>query len=201
MRSWVEKELGNADLGDVGLNKRFMAIVENLSARPGVSVAEASGDWGSTKATYNFWDSDRIDAEDIRIPHLQESFHRARDHKIVLAIQDTTDLDFTNHPKTKGLGPTSTQPYTQGLKVHSVLGATTTGVPLGLFHQQVWVRERKEFGKAKDRKRSISEKESQRWLSSLTATDNGIDEQTTVITVAETEADIYELFVQERQSN
>lgn len=201
MRSWVEEELGNADLGDARLNRRFRAIVENLSARPGASVPEASGDWASTKATYNFWDCDRIDAEDIRASHHQQAFQRARDNKIVLAIQDTTDLDFTNHRKTKGLGPTSSQPYTQGLKVHSVLGATTTGVPLGLFNQQVWASWEEEFGKPKDRKRSIWQKESQKWLSSLTATELGIDQQTTVITVADREADIYELFVQERQIN
>ncbi len=40
----------------------------------------------------------------------------------------------------------------RGLKVHSILGISTQGVPLGLLHQQVWTRDIKQKGKAKIRR-------------------------------------------------
>jgi hypothetical protein len=65
----------------------------------------------------------------------------------------------------KGFGLLSSQEYLLGLKVHSVFGVTTWGVPLGLVHQQVWAREPSEKGKTKQRsKRHLLDQESKRWL-------------------------------------
>lgn len=54
-----------------------------------------------------------------------------------------------------------------GLKVHTTLGVSPVGIPLGLINQYVWTREEKNLGIAKlRRKRETKEKESQRWLNS-----------------------------------
>lgn len=105
---------------------------------PDVSVPTASGDWVTTKATYNFWQSPRIEPEDIREAHQLSTFDRVKEHNIILAIQDTTDLNFTHHPSKKGMGPIGQEPYVQGLLVHSVLAVSSQGVPLGVLHQQIW---------------------------------------------------------------
>lgn len=174
---------------------RLQKIVEDLSAQPDVSVPQACGNWAATKATYEFWQSPRIRAEDIREAHHMGTVERAKEHEIMLAIQDTTDLNFTHHPSLLGLGPISSHPYVQGLKVHSVLGVSSQGVPLGLLYQQVWARDPQQQGKAKSRRqRQLQDKESQRWLTSLVATELAIPETTTVVTIADREADIYDLF-------
>jgi hypothetical protein len=124
---------------------------------------------------------------------------RAEEQEIVLAVQDTTELDFSSQPKTQGLGALSKKDA-QGLKVHSVLCVSSLGVPLGVLHQKVWAREknRRTTGYA-DRKRVIEQKESHRWLESLELTQQWIPQDKKVVTVADREADIYELFALPRR--
>ncbi|BAY46630.1 transposase [Scytonema sp. HK-05] len=73
-----------------------------------------------------------LKSEDIRAAHRISTVNRIKQHKCVLAIQDTTDLDFTHHPASIGLGPTDHSALL-GLKVHSTFVASTQGVPLGVI--------------------------------------------------------------------
>jgi Transposase DNA-binding/Transposase Tn5 dimerisation domain len=202
MKTWAKQELAHADLGDARLNKRLGRIVEDLAAQPEASVPQASGDWAATKGAYNFWKSSRVESEAIREAHYQSTIGRAHTHSTILAIQDTTDLNFSRHPATTGLGLLSSQPYLKGLKVHSVLIVSPDGVPLGLLDQQVWAREPQPQLKAKQRRqRPLKEKESLRWLKGVVATELDLPEETTIVTVADREADIYDLFALERSEN
>lgn len=88
MRSWATEELKYAALPDKRLNQRLIKIVENLSKQPSSSVPQASGDWANTKATDNFWKSQRIELEDIIDPHRQQTVQRASKERIILAIQE-----------------------------------------------------------------------------------------------------------------
>jgi ribonuclease D len=94
------------------LNRRLIKIVENLSQQPHASVPQASGDWANTKATYSFWKSKRIEFEDIIEAHQKQTAQRASKEKIILAIKDTSDFNFTHHQsKTweRGFGRTCSQ--------------------------------------------------------------------------------------------
>ena len=55
--------------------------------------------------------------------------------KTVLAIQDTTSLNYTAHLATEGLGPIGTcgTRLSLGLYVHSTLALNLAGTPLGLL--------------------------------------------------------------------
>lgn len=199
MQAWAENELRFADLGDKRLNRRLIKLVEALAAQPTASVPQATGSWANTKAAYRFWDLPHLKAETIRSAHYASTQQRLAAHSTILAIQDTTDLDFTHHPKTKGLGYLET-PYQQGLKVHSVLAVSVAGVPLGILDQQVWHRPKAELGKARQRRtRASGAKESQRWLDSQHKTLERVPQTSRVITIADREADIYALFAQPRR--
>lgn len=125
---------------------------------------------------------------------------RVKEYEMVLAIQDTTDLNFTQHRSKQGVGPISTQPTVMGLKVHSVLAVSAFGVPLGMLHQQVWARNPQEVGKRhRRRQRQTEDKESQRWLSALAASELAVPNEIEVVTVADREADIYDLFARPRR--
>ena len=71
-------------------------------------------------------------------------------------------------------------------------------VPLGIVEQQVWTRPAEQLGKKHQRKqRPISEKESQKWLTSLEATAQ-LQKQlqnTRVVSVGDREADVFDLFM------
>ena len=216
MQSWAKEELKDVKLArsfaegtsagslvnlpDKRLNKRLIKIVENLASQPHGSVPQASGDWANTKATYNFWQSKRFEYEDIIDAHQKQSAQRASTEEMILAIQDTSDFNFTHHPgKTwdKGFGMTCAQKYVRGLKVHSIMASTTQGVPLGILDQQIWTRNPKSKKKKKKKKQkansSILNKESKRWLTGLVTTELAMPSTTTVVTVTDREGDIYEL--------
>ena len=84
--------------------------------------------------------------------------------------------------------------------MHNVLAVSESGVPLGLLEQKVWAREKARKGKGvQERKRAIADKESQRWLDSLETSQSVIPQEIGVITIADREADIYELFAHRRR--
>ncbi len=199
MESWAADELQHADLGDERLNKRLVKIVENLAAHPESSVPQASGSWAETKATYRFWDQEQVTPEAIREAHALSTAERVAACSTVLVVQDTTELDFSRHRATTGLGYLD-HIWSRGLKVHSALAVSVLGVPLGLIHQEVWTRDLKHLGKKRYRRcRETEEKESQRWLTALEATQEALPDGVRVITVADQEADIYDLMAVPRR--
>ncbi|NEO80153.1 transposase DNA-binding-containing protein [Moorena sp. SIO4G3] len=120
MSGWATAELKNAQLGDVRRTKRLILIVDNLSKKTSATVPEACGTWAATKATYDFWDSPYIKPEQIRQAHIDSTLKRITKQDWILAIQDTTEFNDTNHPATQGMGYLDSK-YSRGLKVHSTL--------------------------------------------------------------------------------
>lgn len=201
MESWAAEELKQADLGDVRRNKRLIRVVEDLAAQPTSSVPQACGNEAATAALYDLWKSPYFEPNDIRYPHQLRTVERIKEESIVLAIQDTTNIDLTHHPGTKNLGYLDNR-YSSGLKVHSTLATTIKGVPLGIINQSVWAREEEDFGIAKQRRQRLTkEKESQRWLDSLNETQNLISSDKTVVTICDREGDIFDLFNLKRPEN
>lgn len=198
METWAQQEVGQADLGDRRLTKRLVRLVSDLSQQPQASVPQACGDWAATKAAYRFWDHEQVTPEAIRAAHRESTVQRLAGQETVLAIQDTTALSLSAHRAMTGLGPIDSH-QTPGLLVHSVLAVTAQGVPLGLLHQQVWARDPAQRGKKKKRHSlPISEKESYRWLQSLQASQQAVPAGTHIVTIADREADIYDLFAMPR---
>lgn len=137
--------------------------------------------------------------------HIEGTVARGRSCQTVLSIQDTTDLEYTSHPHTEGLGFLN-QTKQQGIKVHSCFAVSGDGHPLGLLHQHCWVRpdppiKKKDPRKVANAQKPIEEKESYRWLTTLSAAEEKLAGQVQLVQVADREADIFELFAQPRQAN
>jgi hypothetical protein len=197
--TWAAQELATADFGDARLSKRLVRIVADKLANPTASIPHASGSWAATKATYRFLASEQVAADSIRAAHLDATRSRIQQHGTVLVLQDTTELLYTSHPHTTGLGDLD-HAGSKGLKVHSALAATLDGVPLGLVQQAVWARHAAPKAKGRQsRKRPHAERESQRWLTTLAEAQQAIKAPTRLIVVADREADIYPLFIAPRE--
>lgn len=77
-------------------------------------------------------------------------------------IQDTMLTDFNT--RSLDLGYTQTE-QSNGFLLHHGLLLDSSFIPLGLLHQEVIFRERKDFGKSKNfRQKETSEKESNKWI-------------------------------------
>lgn len=195
--SWVTEELEGVDLGDQRRNRRLVKIIEDLAACPNASVPQASRDAAAMQGIYDFWANRRIEPDAILGGHQRQTVKRMEEQRVVLAIQDTSELDYRTQRHLEDVGPIS-NPQAQGLKLHTVLAASGSGVPLGVLHQKVWVRAKGRRSAAK--RATIAEKESVRWLESLEATQSQIPTDISVITIGDREADIYELLVYPRRA-
>ena len=197
---WAVTEFAEAELGDLRRTQRLVELATVLAQRPGASLPEACGDRATLKAAYRFFDNGAIEPQNLLDSHVDATLPRLAAVPLVLAVQDTTELDWTAHPATTGLGPLGHSAH-QGLHVHTTLAFTPTRVPLGLLAQQVWARDPEAIGKRATRKqRAITEKESQKWLTSVDAVlaAHGACPQTRFVSVGDREADVYDLLVRER---
>lgn len=195
-QSWAEQEFGNADLGDYRRTQRLIQLAEQRGSQPNASITQSCGDNASSKAAYRFYENEAISITAILSSHQQATQRRMSQKSVVLAVQDTTQLDYTHHPATEGLGTLHNKKQ-QGMLMHTTFAVTPERVPLGIIHQQIWTRPAADFGKKHKRKQlPIQEKESHKWLTSLEATSQ-MQEQlpgTKVVSVGDREADVYELF-------
>src|SRR5207247_2084754 len=159
--TWAEEEFGEADLGDVRRNARLVQLATVLGAQPSASLPDATDDPATLKAAYRFFDNDYVRAEAMLKSHVLSTTRRMQTVPLVLAVQDTTYLDWTDHPATEGLGPLAAASH-QGLLVHTTLALTPEPLPLGLLQQQVWAREGDVRRKQDHKQRPIDDKESQK---------------------------------------
>lgn len=195
-QSWAEQEFGNANLGDYRRTRRLIQIAEQRGSQPNASITQSCGDNAGAKAAYRFYENEAISITSILSSHQQATQTRMSQESVVLAVQDTTQLDYTHHPATEGLGTLHNEKQ-QGMLMHTTFAVTPARVPLGIIHQQIWTRPAEDFGKKHKRKQlPIQEKESQKWLTSLKATCQMQKQlpHTKVVSVGDREADVYELF-------
>lgn len=195
---WAQAEFGEAELNDERLNRRLLTLARDLYERPQANLPQACQSRAKTRAAYRFFDHPTITMDKLLKSHYQATLKRISEEKIVLVVQDTTSLNYSAHPLTEGLGPISPKSEgVVGLLLHDSMAFNLAGTPLGLVDVQCWARDPKQFGKRQFRHElSIEHKESQKWLKSF----NQVGEaqkrcpKTTLISVADREADIYEFF-------
>ena len=196
-RSWSENEFGGAPLGDERLEKRLVTLGEDFYARPQASIPQACGSRAKTKAAYRFFEHEKTSLEPLLAPHLRATEERIRAQRVVLAVQDTTSLNYATHRSTEGLGSISNHAAETGLEVHGTMAFDVEGTPLGLLDVQCWARMTQNYGKHTQRKKKpIEEKESYKWLKSYQKVAQ-IQKRcpgTMLVSVGDREADIYELF-------
>jgi hypothetical protein len=197
---WTEQECGRARLSR-RLRQRLQRLVGDFFARPTANLPQACGRWAKLKAAYRFFKNPKVRKEFILESHFEETAARVAEHPVVLAVQDTTFLDYSTHPQTKNLGPigSHSQDGAAGLVVHGTLAFTPTGLPLGLIDLQSWARDAQDFGKRHRRKElPIQDKESFKWIESFRRT-RALQERcahTRLVSVGDRESDVYELFLE-----
>jgi hypothetical protein len=195
---WAQQEFGDAELNDERLSKRLLTLARDFYERPQANLPQACQSRAKTRAAYRFFDHPKITMDKLLNSHYEATLKRISEEKIVLIVQDTTTINYSAHPLTEGLGPIS--PNSEGvvgLLLHDSMAFNLAGTALGLLDVQCWARDPKQFGKrALRHELCIEQKESQKWLRSF----NKVGEtkkccpSTTLISVADREADIYELF-------
>lgn len=198
--AWAIAEFAHAELGDDRRTERLLMIATAFAQHPTASIPQACGPGPAIQGAYRFFENEDIDPEAIREAHQQSTLERVSRCPVVLALQDTSSLNYSSHPKTKGLGPIGTQRQNiTGLLLHSTLTVTPTGQPLGVLHTSVRARDPETAGCARQRhSKPTAQKESQKWLDSLSACQQLASQcpNTLLVNVADREGDLYDVFAQ-----
>lgn len=197
-QDWAKEEFGQAKLDDERLNKRLLTLARDFYDRPQANLPQACQSRAKTRAAYRFFDHPKITMDKLLQSHYEATIERISQEKIVLVAQDTTSLNYSAHPATVGLGPISPKPEgVVGLLLHDSMAFNLAGTPLGLIDVQCWARDPKQFHKKQFRHElPIEQKESQKWLSAYRKVAEAGQRcpNTTLVSVGDREADIYELF-------
>ena len=137
----LKDEVQGAVFGDQRLTKRLGKIIEELDAKPNMSVPAATHGRAEMEAAYRFFDNDKVSAERIMRPHIEATRERISQTEVALLVQDTTDLDLTRPTQqVQGTGPLETETR-HGVFFHPLLAFNNHGLPLGVAWHKCWARQ------------------------------------------------------------
>jgi hypothetical protein len=176
--------------GDERLSKNGILLFKRVIERETVCLRGLCDNRAEQRRVHRFLEHSNVTWQEI-IRHGSERTAMAAAGRHVLAIQDTSEFDFSAHQqRTAGLGPTSGgKGY--GLFLHPVLAVDAENNDcLGIAHLQTWVREIPD--EPKRARRPIEEKESMRWLDGALGAAQRLQQARLVTVVADRESDIYE---------
>src|SRR5512145_1974508 len=112
--TWAVHEFAEAELGDLRRTKRLRELATVLAQNPRASLPEARGHSAMLKAASRFFANEAIASQDIVHSHLEAPYGRLDTVPGVVAVHDTTEVNWTSRRATTGLGPLG-HPACQGL--------------------------------------------------------------------------------------
>ena len=200
---WAKKELKNADLGDERLDARLELLLSALGSRPNLSIPAACGGRAEMAAAYRFFDNDKVTFDKVLQPHIARTMQRLAEQKTVLLVQDSSEIELTR-PEQEVAGVGELDGARRGFLLHEMHAFTPEGTPLGTAWAEIvnrtdGVSHASAAEKRYERKHTpIEEKESMRWLTGLRQARTIAEQLPGVrcVCVADSEADIYELFAE-----
>ena len=197
---WVKEEFASSDFEDKRLFLRMLVVANDLSKNPMAPINQASEGWKFTKAAYRFFDNAKVTKDSILKSHIKKTLTRIGNHtSTILAIQDTTFLNYSHMKSATDLGPIgkNSSSTSLGLVMHTVFAVTAKGLPLGFLHQDIWARDKEVTGSSATRHlKKIEDKESYKWLKAIREQSKVLPKNKNIIAVCDREADIYEFFNQ-----
>ena len=81
----------------------MVKVAQQIVENPDASLPNQQGDWADLKAAYRLFDCDQVTFDAVGQQHWENTRKQAT--KVCLVISDTTEIDFTSHQSTTGLGP------------------------------------------------------------------------------------------------
>ena len=118
---WAEYTFGSVRLGDQRRTERAVEIASAIAHNPAASLPAQMQDGAGTEAAYRFLQMPDVTYEKLIGPHVTQTRAQARKQQQVLLIQDTTEVDYQQHPTTTGR-PSHRQRHSSRLFVAECVG-------------------------------------------------------------------------------
>jgi len=203
LASWIMDEMRTVELHDKRLDARLRTVLSQLADRPTASIPAACGGHAEMTAAYRLFDNEKATFDNILKAHADATCARIAAQSVAILTQDTTEVDLTRPGQVvAGTGPLDGDSRV-GVLLHLLHAFTPDGTPLGTVQALAWAREEEgvrtaSLSRAQRAATPIEEKESHRWVTTLQAARRVAADcpSTTCVCVADSEADIYEVFVE-----
>ena len=102
---WADRTFAAVDLADRRRERRAVTMAAGMMRHPDASLPQQMHAASALKAAYRLLDEDHVTHAALSQPHWDATREQAGRQDLTLLIQDTTEIDHTQHPKTAGLGP------------------------------------------------------------------------------------------------
>lgn len=186
-----------------------MQVIDQLGQHPTLRIPAALKTRNELDRAYDFFDNDKVTPERILETHRYRTLERVMQQRVVLIVQDSSEVELTRpNQQVAGAGPLSANSRL-GAYLHPLIAYSTERVNLGTLWHKSWAREAIDTERtAKEKSKAleqlpIEEKESFRWLEgqreALKVAEMAADTQ--CILVCDSEADIYEVFSEPRETS
>ena len=186
----------SCSLEDGRLSKRLEKLLLQMGSAPTSGFNSLLLCPYQKKAYYRFLNNAKVYSENLMLGYQNYSVSEAlAGGRVILSVQDTTELDFTGSRAAKNLDCLEYE-HRKGLYLHNHLLLNDLGVPHGLFSQQYYAYKLEDLGKSKSRRYTdITEKHSYRWLQEFEMLQERFKSNTDkiVISISDRESDIHEL--------
>ena len=165
--SWATQQFGKSDLGDPRRTARLVKLASTLANEPGKALVNITQSPADMEGAYRFIRNEHIDACAIAESGFQATAEQAKQHELLLALEDTTTLMYKHSSIRDDLGHVGRGKKQRGMLAHSVLlFAPEQKSVVGLIEQSRWSRDINTIGKgAFHASIPYEEKEGYKWES------------------------------------
>jgi hypothetical protein len=186
--------------GDKRIDRRGAELHLGLFQSSVHSIQSIAENRAEQKGYYRFLHNDKT-SENILIKELVRRCGQLSKDKIVLSIQDTSEVNLCSHSnrlkENSGLGDIDDNRNGIGFKLHpSLVIDAVSCIPLGFSDIRIWNRsiDAADKHEREYNKLPIEDKESYKWVESSINSKNALNESKAVIIVQDREGDIFEQF-------
>jgi hypothetical protein len=192
-KSWAKQTFGPSKLKDIRRTKRAVKVAKRMAENVSASLPVQMQSWKETIALYRLLNENDVTFEALMQPHVEQTHEQIEIHPVVLLVQDTTEVDLSHHPKTKGVGQVGNE-RGRGLYLQTALAVLPEqGEVLGCAMQEPFVRTPAPRGETRSKRRQRSERETDVWMRLVTRL-GSFPAGTTVVHVGDREADMFPFF-------
>jgi hypothetical protein len=204
-KAWAIEEFGDARLGDARRTARLVKMASALARRPGGRISDVFTRGREQQGAYDFLEEAHAKAGPIGDATGRATVRRAAACQRCFVMIDGSSLSVVDHADKKGFGRIGA--YTgegRGVKMINALAVGPDGHVDGLVHQEYWCRAndpshaaaRGASKKKRNRNTPTEQKETQRWLNTIAASERRFQEHASHVErvyVIDREADCHAL--------
>lgn len=196
----LSDEFARSTMGHRARHQRLLRLSAAFGKAPAASFPALFGHAREAKRGYEFLGNPLVLPDAVLHGHVLNTIDRCASRPRVLLVMDLTELDYTAHPATRGLGSIG-DGNGRGVHVLSVLALdAATGEPLGVLPPQRWVRPDVAPGRRKAEStyaRSLRARESRYWVEAIRGSRDALGPPvgpTRFVVVADQGADSFDNF-------